>query len=120
MLANGSSLETVNNLTTDDLNNLYAALRLGLWGPFMQGVIAYDIIYKLHEVTEIGRAYGLGKKFKPTPLAGFEKYFPTFDEAWTLGHGSALRRKKSDKEIATKAIMALGGKPPKWVTDALS
>lgn len=120
LLANGSPLETVDNLDLDDMRHLYAALRLGLWGPFGEYKRAYYSLAKQNEIAEILRATALGKKFKATPFARYHELFPTIEEAESLGAGSIQRFQSKKQQMAAKAVLALGGDVPAWIANALS
>lgn len=119
LLANGSPLETVDNLSIEDVRHLYSALRLGLWGPFGEYRRTYYSLAKQNEIAEILRATAMGKKFKATPFVKYYEIFPTIDEAETLGAGSIQRFKSKENQMATRAILALGGTPPSWLTQQL-
>jgi hypothetical protein len=119
LLANGASIETVDNLDIEDARHLYSALRLGLWGPFGQSHQSYFQMAKLNEGIEIQRAVAMGKKFKPTPFARYHEIFPTMSEAETLGLGSIARAAQKEKSMAMKAVIALGGDAPAWIKNAV-
>lgn len=119
MLANGSPLETVDNLPLSDLKNLYAALQQGLWGPFKDYSIAQTLYCSLHAIRDTQVAVVMGKKHKPTKPLVFHELFPAIDEAASLGTGGESRKIKTENQIAKSAVVALGGQAPKWITDAL-
>lgn len=120
MLANGSSLETVDNLDIEDLRHLYSALKLGLWGPFKDYRQSYFALAKQNEIAELLRATALGKRFKATPFAKYHQLFPTIDAAETLGHGVSARHEHNQQSMALKAAASLGGKVPAWIASEIS
>lgn len=87
LLANGSSLDTVDNLTIEDARHLYSALRLGLWGPFIHYRTAYYGLTKQNEIAEILRATAMGKKFKPSQFPSYAYLFPHIRRSRNIGAG---------------------------------
>ena len=56
MLANGSSLSTVDNLPLEDAKALYVTLQGGLWGPYGSAHSVYTIYCSQHLQKEVAIA----------------------------------------------------------------
>lgn len=107
MLANGSDLTTVDNLSLDDAKALYETLRAGLWGPYGKAHQSYSTYLALHMNKEVAVAVASGKKYKATPPREFHEMYPTLDEYMTLGLGKMAREYKKKSETSTKALLAI-------------
>ncbi|WP_409666839.1 hypothetical protein [Acinetobacter sp.] len=101
----------------DDYRHLYSALRMGLWGPYGSYRQSYYILAKQNETSEILRATAMGKKFKPTPFASYHELFEDVENAESLGFGTAAREKRKSQNLAQRAVMALGGDIPAWISE---
>lgn len=102
------------------MRHIFTVFRLGLVGPFGEYKRAYYALAKQNEIAEILRATAMGKKFKATPFAKFHELFPEIDAAETLGVGPDIRKVKSQKTIALKAVMSLGSDgAPAWLKEAM-
>lgn len=119
MLANGSSLSTVDELPIEDAKDLYTTLRNGLWGPYGASYRAYNTYLSMHMNKEVAVAVASGKKYKATAPLAFHELFPTVDDYMTLGRGKELRGVKSKKSMATSALLSLPSEgAPAWLKQA--
>lgn len=119
MLANGSSLSTVDELPLEDAQALYTTLRNGLWGPYGNFYQSYNTYLSMHMNKEVAVAVASGKKYKATKPLAFHELFPVVDEYMTLGQGVVVREVKSKKSIATNALLSLPNDgAPAWLVAA--
>tara|TARA_R110000824_G_scaffold44036_3_gene128450 strand:+ start:1225 stop:1614 length:390 start_codon:yes stop_codon:yes gene_type:complete len=119
MLANGSSLATVDSLPIEDAKALYASLRAGLWGPYGTTLHAYNTYLSLHMNKEVAVAVASGKKYNPTKPLEFHELFPVIDEHMTLGDGERQRSAKKYDNMATRALLSMPiTGAPAWLRDA--
>ena len=119
MLANGSSLATVDNLPLDDAKQLFMTLHGGLWGPYGEANMAYSNYCSLHLNKEVAVAVASGKKYKPTPAMKFHEMFPNIDEYMTMGAGTERRVELKKVSIAKKAAATLTiSGAPAWLIEA--
>ena len=116
MLANGSDLATVDNLTLTDAHALYTTLRNGLWGPYGGFVQNYNTYLTAHLNKEVAVAVASGKKYKPTPPIAFHELYPIVDDYMTLGVGKEVRKVKTKESVAQKALLSLPTEgAPSWL-----
>lgn len=119
MLANGSSLSTVDDLPLEDAKALYETLRNGLWGPYGNFYQCYNSYLSSHMNKEVAVAVASGKKYKATKPLAFHELFPTVDDYMTLGQGVVVRKVKTKKAIATNALLSLPSEgAPDWLKAA--
>lgn len=120
MLANGSDLTTVDNLTIEDAKDLYVTLQGGLWGPYGQAHQTYAIYCSQHMQKEVAVAVASGKKYRPTQPTAFHEMFPVVDDFHTLGAGVVKRAMDKKNSLAKKAlaILPIEG-APKWLREGL-
>ena len=119
MLANGSSLSTVDELPLEDAHALYATLRNGLWGPYGNFYQSYNTYLSMHMNKEVAVAVASGKKYKATKPLAFHELFPVVDDYMTLGQGVVVREVKTKKSIATSALLSLPTDgAPAWLVAA--
>ena len=119
MLANGSSLSTVDELTVDDAKALYVTLQGGLWGPYGNAHNVYRIYCSQHLQKEVAMAVAQGKKYKATPAMQFHEMFPIVEDFHSLGQGKARREqsKKSSMAIQVLSVLPQEGAPA-WLIEA--
>ena len=101
LLANGSSIETVENLSATDFKNLYVALKMGLWGPIKDYRIADVQIGYQHQLGQMAGAWTV-KGFKYREPLPFHELFPIVDQFETLGKGEKLREHKQEASLNKK------------------
>ena len=119
MLANGSSLSTVDELPLEDAKDLYTTLRNGLWGPYGNFYQSYNNYLSSHMNKEVAIAVASGKKYKATKPLAFHELFPVVDDYMTLGQGAVVRQVKTKKNIAASALMSLPSEgAPAWLKEA--
>ena len=119
MLANGSSLTTVDDLPLEDAKALYETLRSGLWGPYGETYRNYNLYLASHMNKEVAVAVASGKKYKATQPIAFHDLYPIVDDYMTLGRGKIVRNVKSDKSLATQALMSIPTEgAPAWLVAA--
>lgn len=90
MLASGSSLDTVDNISTHDLMMVYNSYRIGLAGPYKDYIISYN----LHAPTD-----------KRGKLIKFQDLFKEVYDCMELKLDS---RQQTPQEQAKAAAQALG------------
>ena len=119
LLANGSSLTTVDNLPIEDVIDLYQTLRAGLWGPYGETYRAYNTYLSLHMNKEVAVAVASGKKYKATKPLDFHELFPVIDDYMTLGDGKDSRKAKKTQSMATRALLSMPIEgAPQWLREA--
>ena len=119
MLANGSSLSTVDELPLEDAKALYVTLRNGLWGPYGASYRSYNTYLSMHMNKEVAVAVASGKKYKATKPLEFYELFPTVDDYMTLGLGKEIRKVKTKKSMAVSALMSIPSEgAPAWLKQA--
>tara|TARA_R110000868_G_C10659750_1_gene745706 strand:- start:73 stop:441 length:369 start_codon:yes stop_codon:yes gene_type:complete len=119
MLANGSSLSTVDELPLEDAHALYTTLRNGLWGPYGNFYQSYNTYLSMHMNKEVAVAVASGKKYKATKPLAFHELFPVVDDYMTLGQGVVVREVKTKKSIAASALLSLPvDGAPEWLKAA--
>lgn len=107
MLANGSSLSTVDELSIEDAHALYETLRSGLWGPYGETYRNYNLYLSSHMQKEVAVAVASGKKYKATQPLSFHTMFPIVDEYMTLGMGKEFRELSTKNGMAKQALLSL-------------
>ena len=118
MLANGSSLSTVDELPLEDAKDLYTTLRNGLWGPYGNFYQSYNTYLAMHMNKEVAIAVASGKKYKATKPLAFHEMFPVVDEFMTLGQGEIVRKVKTKKSMATQALLSIPSEgAPAWLRE---
>jgi hypothetical protein len=118
MLANGSDLNTVDNLSIEDAKALYETLRAGLWGPYGAAHQSYSTYLSLHVSKEVAIAVASGKKYKATPPREFHEMYPTIDDYMTLGLGKVSREHKTKSSMAAQALLAIPTEgAPSWLME---
>lgn len=121
LLANGSSLTTVDELPLEDAQNLYVALQAGLWGPFSHSRNVYLLLAQLHLNKEVAIAAASGKKYRPSEFPEFHKIFPDIEDYQSLGTGEVRRERKLAEQMAKKAALAIPMEgAPSWLKEAMS
>lgn len=119
MLANGSSLSTVDDLPLEDAHALYATLRNGLWGPYGGFYQNYNTYLAAHMSKEVAIAVASGKKFKATKPLAFHEMFPVVDDYMTLGMGKVVRQVKTKNNMAKSALLSIPTEgAPAWLLAA--
>lgn len=119
MLANGSDLSTVDNLTIEDAKALYATLQGGLWGPYGQAYQTYSLYCAAHLQKEVAVAVAQGKKYQATQPLSFHNMFPILDDFHSLGQGEAKRVESNKNNLAKKALSILPVEgAPSWLKEA--
>lgn len=102
-----------------DLQNLYAALQLGLWGYTKDYTLAHNQYLSLYNLSELQAIMIAGKKHKSKPPLRFHEMFPPIDDAASLGRGDQRRRIISEHQKAKNAVKALVGTgAPAWLVQA--
>lgn len=120
MLANGSSLSTVDELTVDDAKALYVTLQGGLWGPYGNAHNVYRIYCSQHLQKEVAMAVAQGKKYKATPAMQFHEMFPIVEDFHSLGEGKAHREQSKRKNVALQMLSVLPSEDaPAWIKELL-
>jgi hypothetical protein len=120
MLANGSSLSTVDNLPLDDAKALYVTLQGGLWGPYGDAYKTYATYCAQHLHKEVTVAVAQGKKYKATQPVQFHKMFPIVEDFHTLGEGQAKREKSKRDHIALQMLSVLpSDNAPAWIKELM-
>lgn len=118
MLANGSSLSTVDELPLEDAKALYVTLQGGLWGPYGQAYQVYSLYCSQHLQKEVAVAVAQGKKYKATPVLPFHKMFPVVEDFHSLGEGQAKREKSKKDHIALQMLSVLPSEDaPAWIKE---
>ena len=118
MLANGSSLATVDELPIEDAKALYETLRAGLWGAYGETYRSYNTYLSMHMNKEVAIAVASGKKYKATKPLEFHELFPIVDDYHTLGLGKEFRKVKTKKSIATQALLSIPNEgAPAWLRE---
>ena len=118
MLANGSSLSTVDELPLEDAKALYVTLQGGLWGPYGQAYQVYSLYCSQHLQKEVAVAVAQGKKYKATPVLSFHKMFPVVEDFHSLGEGQAKREKSKRDNIALQMLSVLPSEDaPAWIKE---
>ena len=119
MLANGSNLSTVDELSIEDAHALYETLRSGLWGPYGETYRNYNLYLSAHMSKEVAVAVASGKKYKATPPLAFHTMFPIVDEYMTLGMGNEFRELSNKNSMAKQALLSLPTEgAPAWLVAA--
>jgi len=117
MLANGSSLATVDDLPLDDAHNLYVTLQAGLWGPYGVAQANYTQFAQAHLSKETAVAIASGKKYKATPLIEFHKLYAELEDYQSLGAGKSSRSVAKAASLAKSALLSIPLEgAPKWLT----
>ena len=120
MLANGSSLSTVEDLPIEDAKALYVTLQGGLWGPYGEAHRSYSVYCSQHLQKEVTVAVAQGKKYKATPVLPFHKMFPIVDDFHSLGQAEAKREKTKRDKIAVQMLSVLpSDNAPAWIKELL-
>jgi len=119
MLANGSSLSTVDDLPIEDAKALYVTLQGGLWGPYGHAHSAYTNYCSQHLQKEVAIAVASGKKYKATPAIPFHEMFSVVEDFHSLGEGHARRVQSKKKNISLQMLAVLPSEgAPAWLLDA--
>lgn len=119
MLANGSSLSTVDALPIEDAKALYVTLQGGLWGPYGNAHNVYTIYCSQHLQKEVAVAVASGKKYKATPAIPFHEMFPIVEDFYSLGTGEARRVRAKEKNLASQMLSVLPSEgAPEWLLEA--
>lgn len=119
MLANGSSLSTVDELPIEDAKALYETLRSGLWGVYGDTYRNYNTYLSMHMNKEVAVAVASGKKYKATKPLEFHELYPIVDDYMTLGLGKEFRKVKTKSSIAARALLSIPSEgAPKWLREA--
>jgi hypothetical protein len=119
MLANGSSLSTVDELTIEDAKALYVTLQGGLWGPYGEARSVYTLYCSQHLQKEVAVAVASGKKYNATPAAQFHEMFPIVEDFHSLGEGEANRVKVKEDNLAQQMLSVLPqAGAPAWLLEA--
>lgn len=119
MLANGSSLTTVDDLPLEDAKALYETLRSGLWGPYGETYRNYNLYLSAHMSKEVAVAVASGKKYKATQPVAFHDLYPVVDDYMTLGQGKLSRQVKTKDSMAKQALLSLPTEgAPAWLLAA--
>lgn len=119
MLANGSSLSTVDDLPIEDAKALYVTLQGGLWGPYGEARSVYTLYCSQHLQKEVTVAVAAGKKYKPTPVIKFHELFPILEDFHSLGLGEIERgqSKKNNLALQMLSVLPTDG-APSWLLEA--
>ena len=115
LLSQGSSLETVNNLSHAEMKSLYYALKNGLWGYSKDYSLSYQNYLMQHSISQTIIASVAGKKFNPVPAKEFHQVYEPVERMMTLGRGQKQRDRMENPAI--KTLMSL--KPPKHILDRI-
>jgi len=119
MLANGSSLATVDDLTIEDAKALYVTLQSGLWGPYGEAHSVYALYCAQHLQKEVAVAVASGKKYKATPARKFHEVFPVIEDFHSLGLGVVERGRAKDNNLALQMLSVLPTEgAPEWLLEA--
>lgn len=120
MLANGSSLSTVDGLSIEDAKALYVTLQGGLWGPYGSAHSVYTIYCSQHLQKEVAVAVAQGKKYKATPAMQFHKMFPIVEDFHSLGEGQASREQSKKNNMAMQVLSVLPSEDaPAWIKELM-
>lgn len=118
MLANGSSLSTVDDLPIEDAKALYVTLQGGLWGPYGDARNVYTIYCSQHLQKEVAVAVASGKKYKATPAIPFHEMFPVLEDFHSLGSGETERKRAKKNNIAFQMLSVLPSEgAPDWLLE---
>ena len=121
MLANGSPLETVDNLPLSDAKALFSALQLGLiWAgkdyaiastSLSQGNGVQQAIYQTHS-----------PKYKPSPSPTLADLFPSVEKAMSLSSLTKKERDRANEELQAKkaAVAVVDSGAPEWLRKAVT
>jgi hypothetical protein len=120
MLANGSSLDTVDRLPLTDAQDLYHTLRNGLWGPYGTFYQNYNTYLSAHLNKEVAVAVASGKKYKATEPLKFHELYPVADDFLTLGLGKVVREVKTKDDLGKRALLAIPTEgAPAWLIETM-
>ncbi len=120
MLANGSSLSTVDDLPLEDAKALYVTLQGGLWGPYGNAHDVYTIYCSQHLQKEVAIAVAQGKKYKATPAIQFHNMFPIVEDFHSLGEGQAKREQSKKNNMAMQLLSVLPSEDaPEWIKELM-